>query len=51
MFKNIQTTLIGFILLVFIGYCIYANVSESTTTALIGALTAIGFIVAKDGNK
>jgi hypothetical protein len=51
MFQNIQTTLIGLFLLGLIAYCIYANVSENTTVALIGALTGIGFIFSKDANK
>jgi hypothetical protein len=51
MFRNIQTTFIGFSILGLIGYSIYTGASDGVVTALVGALTGIGLILSRDGNK
>lgn len=51
MTTNLRTTIIGVAIIALTGYGFYVGIDKDILFALIGCLTAGGFLLAKDGDK
>ena len=49
--SNLRTTIIGVAILATVAYGMYTGTDKETIALLIGALTAGGFMLAKDAKK